>query len=85
MMGEGQGKGRFNRCPQKNDVTSQPQEGRCSPKSALGKVAEGTEGLASRSTSLSFRPLPLCIFSTLSLHAVLKATGLHILAHFRWL
>jgi hypothetical protein len=72
-MGEGQGKGRVNRCPQKNDVTSQPQEGRCRPKSTVGKVAETTEGLASRSASFSLRLLCLCILSTLTFHAVRRA------------
>jgi len=58
-MGEGQGKGRFNRCPQKNDVSSQPQEGRCRPESTVGKVAEGTkEGLALHSLEQRGPPSP---------------------------
>jgi hypothetical protein len=44
-------KSRFHSCPQKNDVTCQPKEGRRCPKSTVGKVAEGTkEGLTPRDT-----------------------------------
>jgi len=66
-------KGCFNRCPQKNDVTSQLQEGRCRPKGTVGKVAEGTKdglvlnSLKHESSSVRIgagRWTPFCITST---------------------